>query len=79
MLMKVAPSALRLAPLQVGAPDSQRACGTVLGRFLHSLNKFAHEEYGLEFDICDYDVYEFAKVRASPLSSCPAVLTCSTS
>lgn len=36
---------------------------TVLGRFLHSLNKFCHEEYGLEFDISDYSVYEFAKVR----------------
>lgn len=42
---------------------SQQPRGAVLGRFLHSLNKFAHEEYGLEFDICDYDVYEFAKVR----------------
>ncbi len=38
-------------------------CCAVLGRFLHSLNKFALEEYGLEFDICDYDVYEFAKAR----------------
>ncbi|KAK9901259.1 hypothetical protein WJX75_002903 [Coccomyxa subellipsoidea] len=34
----------------------------VLGRFLHSLNKFCHEEYGLEFDIPDYSVYEFAKI-----------------
>ncbi len=35
----------------------------VLGRFLHSLNKFCHEEYGLLYDIPDYSVYEFAKVR----------------
>ena len=42
--------------------DSMMSCHAVLGRFLHSLNKFAHEEYGLEFDICDYEVYEFAKV-----------------
>lgn len=34
----------------------------VLGRFLHSLNKFCEEEYGLLFDIPDYSVYEFAKV-----------------
>ena len=34
----------------------------VLGRFLHSLNKFCEEEYGLHFDIPDYSVYEFAKV-----------------
>ena len=35
----------------------------MLGRFLHSLNKFCEEEYGLLFDIPDYSVYEFAKVR----------------
>ena len=34
----------------------------MLGRFLHSLNKFCEEEYGLLFDIPDYSVYEFAKV-----------------
>ncbi|CAL5228676.1 g11849 [Coccomyxa viridis] len=34
----------------------------VLGRFLHSLNKFCEEEYGLLFDIPDYSVYEFAKI-----------------
>ncbi|CAK0782503.1 hypothetical protein CVIRNUC_005721 [Coccomyxa viridis] len=34
----------------------------VLGRFLHSLNKFCEEEYGLHFDIPDYSVYEFAKI-----------------
>ena len=51
-------------------------CHAVLGRFLHSLNKFAHEEYGLEFDICDYEVYEFAKVWPLPAIQrwyrCPA-------
>ena len=36
----------------------------VLGRFLHSLNKFKHEVYGAEYDISDYSVYEFATVRA---------------
>ena len=46
------------------------SCHAVLGRFLHSLNKFAHEEYGLEFDICDYEVYEFAKVEPWRAASC---------
>ena len=64
--MKVAPFGSALGALAGVRTDSQRASGAVLGRFLHSLNKFAHEEYGLKFDICDYDVYEFAKVRAPP-------------
>eukprot|EP00884_Botryococcus_braunii_P011992 jgi/Botrbrau1/20794/Bobra.0156s0024.1 len=34
----------------------------VLGRFLHSLNKFCFEAYGLNHDISDYFVYEFAKI-----------------
>lgn len=34
----------------------------VLGRFLHSLNKFCLDEYGLEYDVSDYHVYDFAKV-----------------
>jgi hypothetical protein len=34
----------------------------VLGRFLHSLNQFKQEFYGVDFDISDYDVYNFAKV-----------------
>lgn len=34
----------------------------VLGRFLHSLNKFCLDTYGEEFDIPDYHVYDFAKV-----------------
>ena len=41
----------------------------MLGRFLHSLNKFCKEEYGLHFDIPDYSVYEFAKV-------CAAIVLC---
>lgn len=36
---------------------------TVLGRFLHKLNGFCKDEYGLDVDISDYHVYEFAKVR----------------
>ena len=54
----------------------------VLGRFLHSLNQFALEEYGLDFDLTDYHEYNFAKVsfqraerfscgRARPLESSP--------
>ena len=38
----------------------------VLGRFLHSLNKFVLEEYGLDYDICDYQQYDFASVSLSP-------------
>ena len=34
----------------------------VLGRFLFSLNKFCGETYGLDVDVGDYHVYEFAKV-----------------
>ncbi|KAK9791360.1 hypothetical protein WJX73_008658 [Symbiochloris irregularis] len=34
----------------------------VLGRFLHSLNQFALEEYGLDFDLADYHEYNFAKI-----------------
>ena len=36
----------------------------VLGRFLHSLNQFAFEEFGLNFDLSDYKEYNFAKVSA---------------
>lgn len=35
----------------------------VLGRFLYSLNQFCAEAYGLDVDVGDYHVYEFAKVR----------------
>ncbi len=55
----------------------------MLGRFLHSLNKFCEEEYGLLFDIPDYSVYEFAKVALLDLrlslhsvASLAAVLPC---
>ena len=34
----------------------------VLGRFLHSLNQFCREAYGMDFDVHDYHVYDFAKV-----------------
>ncbi|EFN53768.1 hypothetical protein CHLNCDRAFT_10527, partial [Chlorella variabilis] len=36
----------------------------VLGRFLHSLNQFCREAYGLRYDVSDYWVYDFAKARA---------------
>ena len=39
----------------------------VLGRFLHSLNKFVLEEYNLEYDICDYKQYDFASVSSYSL------------
>lgn len=34
----------------------------VLGRFVHSLNNFCLEEYGLEYTVSDYHIYDFAKV-----------------
>jgi len=34
----------------------------VLGRFLHSLNKFVADEHSLSVSVSDYHVYEFAKV-----------------
>lgn len=34
----------------------------VLGRFLHSLNKFCLEEYGMQYDVSDYHCYDFAKI-----------------
>jgi len=37
-------------------------CAAVLGRFLHSLNQFCREAYGMDFNVCDYHVYDFAKV-----------------
>jgi hypothetical protein len=35
----------------------------VLGRFVYALNRFCQEAYGMEYDVSDYWVYEFAKVR----------------
>lgn len=46
--------------------ESFVSAGAVLGRFLHSLNKFVMEEYSLEYDICDYKQYDFASVSLSP-------------
>ena len=37
----------------------------VLGRFLHSLNKYCLDTHGLNFDICDYSDYNFHKVASS--------------
>lgn len=34
----------------------------VLGRFLHSLNRYCHDTHGLNFDICDYSDYNFHKI-----------------
>ena len=43
-------------------PTSPLSSFPVLGRFLFSLNKFCGETYGLDVDVGDYHVYEFAKV-----------------
>lgn len=34
----------------------------VLGRFVHTLNAFCKEKYGMEHSVSDYWVYEFAKI-----------------
>lgn len=34
----------------------------VLGRFLYTLNTFCREQHGLNFDVSDYHVYDFATV-----------------
>lgn len=36
---------------------------TVLGRFVFALNRFCKEAYSMEYDVADYWIYEFAKVR----------------
>lgn len=40
------------------------AAAAVLGRFVYALNVFCKEAYGMEYDVSDYWVYEFAKVGA---------------
>jgi hypothetical protein len=35
----------------------------VLGRFLFSLNDYYHKRFGKKYDVNDFHVYEFAKVR----------------
>lgn len=51
----------------------------VLGRFLHSLNKYCLEEFGSHFDISDYSEYNFAQVgecasAEEPLCLVPVLL-----
>lgn len=40
-----------------------RARGAVLGRFVYALNGFCKVKYDMSYDVSDYWVYEFAKVR----------------
>lgn len=42
------------------------SCYAVLGRFVYALNKFCKEEYGVDYKVSDYWVYEFAKVCTAP-------------
>lgn len=71
------------APLQRAAspprvPPPRSAPTTVLGRFLHSLNKFCLEEYGMQYDVSDYHCYDFAKAGCGgrhAVPRCPAILT----
>lgn len=36
---------------------------TVLGRFVYALNQYCKDVHAMEYDVEDYWVYEFAKVR----------------
>lgn len=66
-----------LAPIHL-AKGCERSISVsaVLGRFLHSLNKYCSDTHGLNFDICDYSDYNFHKVRIGPYSitSCRIML-----
>ena len=55
-----------MTPLVPACPPP-RPPRTVLGRFLHSLNTFCREQYGMRYDVSDYWVYDFAKVCAARL------------
>jgi len=59
--------ALHLANRQDCKESEHLHLCAVLGRFLHSLNMFCHEEYDLEYDISDYAQYDFASVGPCPL------------
>ena len=37
----------------------------VLGRFLHSLNKFCRDEYAMHYEVADYWAYDFAKASGA--------------
>eukprot|EP00891_Asterochloris_glomerata_P006050 jgi/Astpho2/6050/Aster-04003 len=59
MLMR-SPAVAIMAPLWQGTPAFPPHA--VLGRFLHSLNRFCLDQYGMEYDVGDYEEYNFAKV-----------------
>jgi hypothetical protein len=47
-----------------------RAAAAVLGRFVYALNLFCKDNYGMDYVVRDYWIYEFAKVR-SGRPGCP--------
>ncbi len=57
---KQSPAVAIMAPLSQGTPAFPPHA--VLGRFLHSLNRFCLDQYGMEYDVGDYEEYNFAKV-----------------
>lgn len=51
--------------VQLSAPKRLRIAvdvDEVLGRFVYALNHFCKEEYGMDYAVSDYWVYEFAKI-----------------
>lgn len=62
-------------PLQPSISD-RKCCyaAAVLGRFVYALNLFCKEAYGMDYDVSDYWVYEFAKVGCN--CSCTGISSC---
>jgi hypothetical protein len=54
----------RTAALSHAGVDINPLLFPVLGRFVHALNGFCRDEYGWEYDVSDYWIYEYAKVCA---------------
>lgn len=63
---KALPFAHPTAALALSSAPCRRraAAAAVLGRFLHSLNQFCAEAYGMSYDVSDYWAYDFAKAGA---------------
>ena len=51
------------APLTHSALSGGLHLHAVLGRFVHTLNLFCKDHYDMKYEVEDYWIYEFAKVR----------------